>query len=195
MPWIPIYADDADFEILRRWINDSPELAYIVQDGPKRWRAVAALERLEKSRICLWHVPSGPLPLLHAHPSERVDVIEDPWSGWHELCPEGNGGRNPFFGAGHPGIFWLNHYPTPSKNPPILGMSSFEWIGNRYRIIGQPANPSTEKCWKQLRNWIAKQSIKLPRSGPPGAGAEIFALPSALAKIETGMDRDSNPSW
>jgi len=194
MPWIPLYADDADFGLIHKWINDEPDLAFIVSDGPGRWRAVARLTELTGRRICLWHVPSGPLPLLHPHPSDTVDPITDPWSGWQELRAEGHGGRHPYFGAGHPGIFWLNHRPTRLTNPEVIGLSSFEWIGNHYRIIGRPAEASTEKYWKRLRTWISKQSIKLPRSGPLQGRGEIFTLPSAAARIQSGSARDSNPS-
>ena len=145
---------------------------------------------LSGRRICLWHVPSGSLPLLHPHPSDAVDVVADPWSGWQELRPEAHGGRHPYFGAGHVGVFWLNRHPSPSKDPTAIGFSSFEWIGNRY----QPADVSTERFWKRLRSWIIKQTVKLPRSGPLDERGEVFAFPSAAAKIRSGVARDSNPS-
>jgi hypothetical protein len=101
MPWLPIYADSIDFEEILGWLNASEELAFIVPNGPGRWIAVPTTEAIQKSRICLWHIPSGPLPLLHPHPSKKIDPISDPWAGWEELRV---GADNPYFGAGHPGI-------------------------------------------------------------------------------------------
>ena len=85
MPWLPIYANANDFPIILDWLNRSEDLAFIVSDGRSRWRAVESIDTLDNNRFCLWHVPSGPLPLLHAKPSREVGSISDPWKGWKEL--------------------------------------------------------------------------------------------------------------
>ena len=81
MPWLPIYADEEDFTLVFDYLNQSDEVAFIVSDGPGRWRATQRIVNMDAPRFCLWHVPSGPLPLLHPHPSKRIDSISDPWSG------------------------------------------------------------------------------------------------------------------
>jgi len=84
------------------WLNTSEELAFIVTDGPGRWIAVPTIQAIENPRICLWHVPSGPLPLLHPQPSQAIGSISDPWAGWEELRA-GADSSNPYFGAGTSG--------------------------------------------------------------------------------------------
>jgi hypothetical protein len=189
MPWLPIYADAVDFRVIHDWLNTSEELAFIVADGPRRWRAVPSIPILGSARVCLWHVPSGPLPLPHASPSRDVSSITDPWSGWEELRPGAIASR-PYFGSGHPGIIWLNVRPVSRRSPQSIGLSSFEWIGNLNRVIGRAADPSTQAIWRSMRRWVQKRAKKIPRSGPlDGPGAEIFAFPSALAAFESGAGR------
>ena len=192
MPWLPIYADSCDMERMCDWLNASEEVAFIVPCAPGRWRAVSSVPSFDSDRVCLWHVPSGPLPLLHPHPSKEVGAILDPWSGWQELRI-GADPQRPYFGAGHPGVIWLNVRALSRRSAPGIGLSSFEWIGNRYRLIGNAAEASTEKFWRSLRRWVQKQCQKIPRYGPiDGPGAEIFTFPSAQAAFESGVGRDAN---
>ena len=91
-------------------------------------------------------------------------------------------------------VIWLNFNPVSLRLPNSVGLSSFEWIGNHFRLIGQPADPSTEAFWRTLRRWVQKSARKVPRTGPlNGPGAEIFAFPSALEAFRSGAGRDVNP--
>lgn len=73
-------------------------------------------------------------------------------------------------------------------------MSSFEWIGNHYRLIDQPAGADTEAHWKALRRWVSKQAKRGPRSGDlDGPHPEIFAFPAALEAMRAGATRAANP--
>jgi hypothetical protein len=192
MPWIPIYADEEDFGMVLNFLNQCDEVAFIVSDGPRRWRATQTIPRMGAARICLWHVPSGPLPLLHPPPSKTVDFVEDPWIGWTELrTVEGN---CPYFGAGPTGIIWLDQRPRSKRVPEGIGLSSFGWIGNHYSIIGSRAPEVTERFWQRLRRWAKKNAIKVPRSGAvDGPNPEIWAFPSALTAFRSGRGRDNNP--
>jgi hypothetical protein len=193
MPWLPIYADSFDFEKILGYLNASEELAFIVTNGLGRWIAVPTVHAIESSTICLWHVPSGPLPLLHPKPSKEIGSISDPWAGWEELRA-GADSSKPYFGAGHSGIIWLNVRPKSRLDPNAIGLSSFEWIGNHYWAIGQRADESTEKFWRNMRRWVQKSTIKIPRSGPlDGPHAEVFAFPSAVAAFNAGTQRAGNP--
>ncbi len=126
-------------------------------------------------------------------PSKTVDFISDPWSGWTELRA-GADGICPYFGPGHVGIIWLNQRPISRRVSDGVGLSSFEWIGNHYSLIGSRAPEVTEKFWQRLRRWAKKSAVRIPRSGPlDGAHPEIYAFPSALAGFRNGRDRDSNP--
>ena len=192
MPWLPIYADTNDFRVIHDWLSSKRELAYLVSDGPRRWRAVAAIENFATNKICIWHVPSGPLPLIHSDPNSDVAWVTDPWRGWQELR-SGADSNQPYFGAGHPGILWLNHLPFSRRSERGIGLSSFEWIGNHYGVIGNKADPTTESFWRSMRRWTQKQTKKIPRVGAlDGAPAEVFAFPSAYRAFENGVERDSN---
>ncbi|MFC1853979.1 hypothetical protein ACFL27_27660 [candidate division CSSED10-310 bacterium] len=191
MPWLPLYINQSDLNILIFWLNNEVDIAFIVPDGPKRWKAVTAIETRHDSRYCLWHTASGGLPLLRKHLPDSE--VSDPWKGWKEKCT-GADPTCPYFGAGHPGIYWLNAKTQSPSAPGSLGLSSFEWIGNRYGMIGHPAPPVTMKWWRRLGRWVKKQAIQIPRAGPiAGQGAEIWAFPGAREDIESGKTRDSNP--
>jgi hypothetical protein len=193
MPWLPFYADHVDFAQIIDWLNNNDQLAFLVSDGPRRWRAISDLDSLTSSRVCLWHVPSGLLPLLHPNPRRDVSLITDPWSGWEELRT-GADPSTPFFGAGHPGVVWFNHRPVSLRNGGGIGLSSYEWIGNHYRLTGNPATPATESFWKLLRKWTQKLSTRIPREGLlDGPRPEIYAFQSAHRAFKSGTQRDNNP--
>jgi hypothetical protein len=189
MPWLPIYADEEDSNAILTFLNSDAGVAFIVSAGPGTWIARDALDTIADHRACLWHVPSGPLPLLHRlAPTTNVD---DPWAGWVGQTPA-PGRTTPYFGPGHPGVIWWNirikSHGADTATP--IGLSSFEWIGNRY----SPAPRSTIQWWAGLRRFVRKQAMRIPRSGPlDGPRPEIWALPSALAKFRLGFPRDINP--
>jgi hypothetical protein len=173
-------------------LNADPDIAFIVEAGEGRWIATRRMDSVSSGRHCLWHCPSGPLPLV-GHIGSPVAEVTDPFAVGQkseaagttashssaQATPESSGG-------------------TSKMNPselPVSGLSSFEWSGNHHKIIGRPAKPETEAWWKRLRNTIKRlKALRVPRSGPlDGPGAEIWTLPSALQKIRNGMARDSNP--
>ena len=198
MPWLPIYAAPQDLSEVFAFLDQSSELAFIISDGSGRWRATSVVERVstpQPKRYCLWHVPSGPLPLLRADDREPGSIV-DPFGGWQEE----RGGADPacpFFGAGHPGVIWLNVSPdnldTVSQIR-AMGLSSFEWIGNRYRIIGFPALAVTERFWKSLRQWVQQRASKVPRGGPTRpTPPEIWAFRHARELFSQGAVGAINP--
>jgi hypothetical protein len=193
MPWLPLYIDETDASVVLAALNADPSVAFIIADGPGKWMARGSLDTISDGRLCLWHVPSGPLPLLRPG-AEPPLVVDDPWAGWTELRA-GADRTMPYFGAGHPGIIWWNLRTRSRRAAGGIGLSSFEWIGNHYRIIGSAAAPSTEAWWAGLRRLVRKQKARrVPRSGPvDGDHPEIWALPSALRKIQDGSSRDDNP--
>jgi len=191
MPWLPMYIDKLDLEMLINWLNEDINIAFIVADGSKRWKAVSYIEKYEDNRHCLWHRESDPLPLLRKLLPDGK--ISDPFTGWKET-KTGADPKVPYFGAGHPGVYWLNARVESINNSAYLGLSSFEWIGNRYRALGIEANPATKKWWERMQRWVKKQAVKIPRDGSwDGNNPEIWAFPSALRKIKSGRKRDSNP--
>jgi hypothetical protein len=190
MAWLPIYATTVDFDWLRELLAVDGEIAFVVADGPRRWRATLTIDKLPPGRHCLWHVPSGPLPLLNRAADAPPAHVPDPWRGWAELRT-GVDPTTPYFGPGHPGIVWLN--ARVESHPNCVALSSFEWIGNWYSIIGSPAPKVTEKWWQSLRRRIRKVATHVPRGGP-GASTppEIYALPDAQHKFEVGWFGGNN---
>ena len=107
MPWLPLYLFDDDTVSLLTILNDDPEVAFIISTGIGQWKAAQTLPDLTGRRYAIWHVPSGALPLLPAINGDPDDKILDPWQGWTERRA-GADPTTPYFGPGHPGIFWLN---------------------------------------------------------------------------------------
>jgi hypothetical protein len=187
MLWLPMYLFGDDWDLVIDRFNDDRSLAWLVNVGAGRWQAVSRLDRVPAPKVGLWHVPSGPLPLSVSGRGEPDEEIPDPWAGWQV-----EHGGTPWFGPGHPGVYWLNARVPIAPEP--IAMSSIGWIGNHYRSIGSPAAPETERHWKALRRWAGRIAERIPRVGPiDGPGKEIFAFPSALAAIKAGRSRRSNP--
>lgn len=191
MPWLPIYADNNDMENLIKMLNQDTEIAFIIYDekgkSRSRWKAVPEIKEFNKDRICIWHIPSGNLPLC-TEDIHKNEEIKDPWSGWEEKRT-GNLESVPFFGTGSVSVIWLNNRTNKKEN--TIGLSSFEWIGNHYSMIGNKAHKSTELWWKNLRKKIGKISLKIGRDET--MKPEIYCFAGAKEKIENGMQRETNP--
>jgi hypothetical protein len=187
MAWLPFYAAESDYLLLRDFLSDEPDVAFVISDGSRRWRAVATVAALEPGRYCLWHIPSGPLPLIKGGKAQP-DLIINPFAGWHEKRP-GADPSSPYFGPGHPGVFWLNVRPDefgPHSGVRAIGLSSFEWIGNHYKALGSVPIADTERWWKRLGSWIRRRSTQVPRGGVwQKAPPEIWAFPAAYSLMET----------
>ena len=191
MPWLPMYIDKSDHKLLIDWLSAEEDIAFIIGDGPKKWKAVHSIEQYEDIRYCLWHIKSGPLPLLCKNFPDGK--ISDPFKGWKEKRT-GSDPSVPYFGPGHPGVYWLNAKTESLSSNDSLGLSSFEWIGNWYKPIGVEAPIVTKKWWERLKRWVKKNAIRIPRYGEwDGDHPEIWAFPSALESIKNGINRDGNP--
>jgi hypothetical protein len=192
MPWLPIYATEQDIHNIFVFLNGDEEVAFLVADGPGKWIAKKKHDYVGDARYCIWHVPSGPLPLVRPNGQED-GKIEDPWKGWKEERAGADPTR-PYFGAGHPGVIWLNACAASKRKKNGIGLSSFEWIGNWYKVIGNVAQETTEKFWKRMGRSVKKGATRIPREGSwDGEHPEIWALPDALMKIKVGTERDENP--
>ena len=85
---------------LTAWLNKSGDFAMIASAGQGRWRAVQPVTRTIGKRLCLWHTPDGPLPLLPADPRQKKGTVSDPWSGWAELRSRDRSHLPPEYQAG-----------------------------------------------------------------------------------------------
>ena len=129
------------------------------------------------------------LTLVNTNP-ER---ITDPWAGWTERRA-GADKPVPFFGAGHPGVFWLKLRTAPKISGHVCGPSSFEWIGNLYKVLGNAAKPETIHAWNRLPGRIGKAVTKVPGGQLSSSqAATIWAFPEAYTRLNEGNQADRNP--
>lgn len=199
MPSIPFYCAPSDLPALLDLFGD--DIAFIIADGDRRWRAVSVAGSghlpCDGTRTALWHVPSGPLPLMGAEiikPNGLPDVeptrdILDPWSGWTEARTGANPSV-PYFGAGHGGVFWLDLAMTGREPGSQCGQSSLGWIGKRYP---DGAPQVTVDRWARLRRQIAKATRKAPLGGfRSGKRPTVFTFPHAFETLDIA---DRNPPF
>lgn len=172
-----ISADRID--ALTGWLNRSGDFAMISSDGPGRWRAVQPVVWTPGKRLCLWHIPDGPLPLLPAERDQPSSDVPDPWSGWTELRSRDRSHlpppfnkvstaerENPYFGPGHTGIFWLDSAETLMNGETPIVVAAFQWIGSHYSVLGQVPSDSTKKAWAAMTRWIKRHLPAPVKTGP-----------------------------
>ncbi len=198
MPWLPLFLERSDAELLLQRLNEDDEVAFLIANGPKQWKAVKTLSALPDADYSLWHTLGAPLPMLVQGQFAPEGFVDDPWSGWTERCT-GDDPTRPYFGAGHPSHVILNVKTRTDGKPhrlagEVIGLSGFQWIGERYKSVGGPGAGPTKQWWNRLKHWVSKNAKKIPREGPvEGQHAEIWAFPSALASIAEGKHRAPNP--
>ncbi|HYO58066.1 hypothetical protein [Archangium sp.] len=189
--WLGFYAHEEDTYLLRQRLDEDPEIAFILQNGPGRWRAVENIDELQGKTV-LWHVPGGPLPLLGRGAGEPDTLIENPFAGWQERR-EGLDYSVPYFGPSWPSALLLELY-TPgwrgleTDRMPLSGLSYF---GDQ---SGRTTHPTTRRWWRRMRDWMRRHAVRITRSGPlEGRHADVWAMPAALHAIQAGLERDDHP--
>lgn len=172
MPSIPFYATDADLRSVLDYLNDDPEVEFIVANGPKNWRTVERLPHVPASHQMIWHKPGGPLP-----PAQRSAIP----------------GR-PFYGSVPMVVTWDVAREGPNPHAPVP-MSALGWIGDRYKATGQGAAEETTRWWRALQKWVADQTREFTRGGKTGdpRGGTIAAFPEAATRLDAGAAGEMNP--
>jgi hypothetical protein len=195
MAWLPMYMIREDIAILNHLLNQEIELAFLVGNGFGKWIARASHDMGEELtnrnhwQYALWHVPSGPLPIIEPGRDHTKGIlfgevvvpltIPNPWEGWDQLRTV-----TPSFGnATSTGVFQLDISFLQRDSIPI---SHFGWIGNHYREIGYPAHPATSIFWLKLKRLIKKHTVYIPRANNPALKNEIYAFPEAYKAIQGG---------
>lgn len=164
----------------------SEDIAFIISDGLGRWKAAKSFTPTDGSRTALWVISSGPLPLLRKENGSPDIEVDDPWVGWTEEI-SGADQRVPYFGPGHPGIFWLSLNFSGREPGSRCGLSSLEWIGNRYSIIGSEPSETTSQKWKEIKRQISRTANKVALGGRSViARPEVYAFPDAFSKVDIG---------
>jgi len=155
IPSLKMVLPDEDLKKLFEFLCAEKDIALIKSVGKGRWQAFSDFEITNAGRHCLFHSAAGPLPLLSKIKEETDGLISNPFDGWKENRA-GADPEQPYFGSGHPAIFWLN---VRFEKDGVAQMSYFEWIGNHYSILGRSAPDVTKKWWERLRRWVKKQSL------------------------------------
>jgi len=188
MPSILIYALESDLQTIVDYLNEDPEIAYVIPDGPRRWRTVDRIDQFVAGHHALWHRPSGALPLVGSTEAEPDTPILDPDAGWEERLPSAISGQ-PFFGS-HPNVIWLH---VSTGRPGVVPMCAFGWIGDRYRAIGDGATPAANRWWRRLQRWIRNRAKIAPRGSLGASGpVDVAAFPAALTQLQDGVPGDLN---
>jgi hypothetical protein len=191
MPSILVYALESDLQAIVDHLNEDPEIAFVISDGPHRWRTVDRVPQIAAGHHALWHRPSGALPLVRSSETEPERPILNPDAGWEERLASAVYGQ-PFFGS-HPSVMWLH---VSTAGPGVVPMSAFGWIGNRYRGIGHGASPAANKWWRRLQRWIRNRAATVPRGSLQASGpvpADVAAFPAALTALQNGVPGELNP--
>lgn len=185
-----MYLNEKDLKLLSHWLNQESDIAIIKSIGERQWKAFDEISIESAGRYCLYHKKAGPLPLLNKKNLGDDITVKDPFSGWTEIR-SGADPTQPYFGPAKSAVYWLNIRISSNS---IIEMSSFEWVGNHYSIIGEPAAKATKKWWNRLRRWVKKQSTHIPRTGDIDCpNKEIYAFDNAFNKISNGSPRALNP--
>lgn len=187
--WLPLYMVAEDVPLLRTRLNDDPEIAFILRDGPGRWRAVRHADDIH-GKMMLWHMPGGALPLLHRQGEDTP--IENPFAGWTEERP-GLDQSVPYFGPYSPSSLLLRIWVPGWRGlpPGCVDISDVSWPA--LRAMRSPPSP-TRQWWNQLRKWVRQHAHRITRRGPlEGSRADIWAMPAALHAIKAGLERADNP--
>ena len=209
MPWLSMYLVDRDVKTLCAMLSDDPDIALIRADGPGRWKAQREFPKLPDGEHGLWHIPSGPIELESTVPESKPKIVKDPFRGWKEIVKPFHAGV-PWISTGPLGVIWLrirrtvgprsqvySPYTDRSWSAPaneVIGMSTFNWIGNYYSVIGQKAAKPTELWWQSLRRRVAKTAEHIPSTGRlTGKSKSVYAFPAALERIKAGTRRADQP--
>jgi len=195
--WLGFYAHEEDVHLLHQRLDEDPEIAFILQEGPGRWRAVERLDELQ-GKTMLWHVPGGPLPLLGRGAGEPDTLIENPFAGWRERRA-GLDSSVPYFGPSWPSVLLLELY-TPGWRglaTDVVPLSGLSYFGGQ---LESKAQPTTYRWWRRMRDWVRRHAVLVTRSGPlEGNHADVWAMSAALRAIRAGLARDDYPlklfSW
>jgi hypothetical protein len=160
-----IYATKRDADAIRMWINDEPDIAWIVkvaeQDKIYHWKAVSSIDVLQEQTYALWHIRSGSLNIPSGDRNISDAIVADPFGGWFQTM-QSKGATSPWFGSNLPGPYTFRFADYGREAPGSLGRSGFGWDEDRYKSIGKPAHQEAKLWWKKLRRFLNKSAVQVP---------------------------------
>ena len=189
------YATSVDAELIRQFINDAAEVAWIIkvaeQDRTYTWRAVDCLDAISEQEYALWHLGSGPLNLPSGSTTVADTLVTDPFSGWTQSLSE-SGATRPWFGS-NPAPFFMTILHAGREQPGSIARSEFAWAGDHYRSVGLPAAPVAKRWWQQLARFMKKHAATQPWPPDTPGRQKAYVFPDAQAQVANGRSLDVNP--
>ncbi len=197
MAEIILYVTAPDVELIRSWLNEEREVAWIILEsrvGDRcRWKAVDELSRVEAECYALWHKLAGPLNVPSGDPTVPDAHVVDPFAGWIQRGVDPRT-TTPFFGGNLPGPFTVTLRDKGRQDFNSLARSGFHWLGDYFRPIGKPAHPAAKAWWNRLRRFVKSRAASIPWPYPRSSGKRVaFAFPEAHRQILEGRLLETNP--
>jgi hypothetical protein len=132
------------------------------------------------------NIPSGSTRIPDA-------PVLDPFQGWTQTL-NGEECEQPWFGGNLPGPVSFTWREAGRELPGSLGRSGFNWLGNRYASVGNPAHPEAVRWWNKLKRFVKTQAVPIPwPSASMPRKMVAYAFPDALVQIRGGRHFDVNP--
>jgi len=199
VPSLIVYATRLDADLIRTWINEESCVAWITkvreENHHYEWKAVRELDSIQQQEYALWHMESGHLNIPSGNARRPDAIVHDPFRGWVQNL-EHSGKTCPWFGGNLPGPYSFVFAEDGCEAPGNLARSEFNWLGDRYKSIGKPADPVAWKWWRRLQRFVRRSTTAIPwvesltnRRVAPMA----YAFPDAARQIQNGRQRDVNP--
>lgn len=217
---IPFFADERDAKHVMDWFHRQKDVAFLLPNGPNRWKAVSRVTHLEDGEYVLWHIPGG--PLAEYKTNRELVKVPDPWKRWSPLIPSPDPASLdpdvPYPGVPYdvpnveaPGLFglelWTRHrrYSQQEKERlkvihslwdgpnDVLQMSALSWKGQHWFHGKGPA--ATLQFWNRFQQWLAREAIPLadiPCDSRASEPWRIYSLPSALRRLKEGQAYHAN---
>ena len=190
---IIFYATAVDAELIRRFINDQPEVAWIIkvaeQDRTYTWRAVDRLDAISEQEYALWHLNSGPLNVPSGSVAVADTHVTEPFAGWTQSL-NASGATVPWFGS-NPAPFFLNLNHAGRERPASIARSEFAWAGDHFRSVGLPAAPAAKRWWHQLTRFIKRHASAQPWPPDTSSRQKAYVFPDAQAQVAIGRSLDA----
>jgi hypothetical protein len=190
-----MYLDVPDLLVVQEFLNAEEEIVFVLPSEHGNYVKAKRVALQVNAGYTIWHLPSGDIPQDCRDPDGSI--VADPWAKWQvgairlrlEVCP---GKYQTFIRRSSEQGYDLATFEDTSA----IGRSGFNWIGNRFSVIGEKANPDTMRWWKRLRRWVSGNAKKVTSYGPlhsEDSGLEVWAFPAAYSALSRGRPRSINP--
>lgn len=197
MPETIFYSTDEDIDVIREWVNDQPNLMWIVcthisQDSLK-FKFEDRVSSLSEGVHTIW-IKGEPLTVLvewidnkfiskQVSENDHWEIKGFPLSKVYEFQVE------PQIKLFCTEVIRLKFHVLGCEHEGSLARSGLNWFGNHYKLIGHPASETANKTWSRLKRFIRKQTVMEHWSG----SVNCFYFPDAFEQKESGRHIDINP--